>query len=84
MPTSVRLDPKSEARLQRLSRLTGRTKSELIREAIQRLDETLPEGGLSTYDRLKPYIGVARSGARDRALRTEEILRKGFGRRKRP
>lgn len=34
MPVSVRLDPETEKRLRRLVRVTGRTKSTLIREAI--------------------------------------------------
>jgi hypothetical protein len=85
MPTSVRLDPKSEVRLRRLAHITGRTKSELIREAIERLDATLSaEGSTSTYERLKPFLGVYRSGTANRAARAEDILREGFGRKKKP
>ena len=84
MPISVRLDKKTQARLERLARTTGRTKSELIREAIDRLDEAVEsEEGHSTYDRLSSYIGTADLGAGNRAERAEEILREGFGRKKR-
>ena len=84
MPTSVRLDRQSQARLDRLAQVTGRTKSDLIREALARLDESLAtEGGASTYVRLSRYIGVGRLGPGDRAARAEEVLRKGFGRKKR-
>ena len=85
MPTSVRLDKHSQSRLDRLARATGRTKSDLIRDAIARLDETLAaEDRLSTHDRLSRYLGAARLGPGERATRSEEILRGGFGRKKRP
>lgn len=85
MPTSVRLDKKTGANLERLARATGRTKSDLIREAITRLDNALlTETGPSTYERLSRYVGVARLGRGERAARAEEILREGFGRKKRP
>ena len=35
MPTSVRLDPETEARLDQLARQTGRTRAFYIREAIE-------------------------------------------------
>ena len=82
MPTSVRLDRASEARLAKLARMTGRTKSEVIREALARLDESVSGEGGSSFDRLQRFIGVARLGVGDRAERAEEILRAGFGRRK--
>lgn len=37
MPTSVRLDPKTERVIRALARRTGRTQSEVIRDAIHRL-----------------------------------------------
>jgi hypothetical protein len=82
MPTSVRLDKLSETRLERLARSTGRTKSDLIREALARLDETLSDGGASAYEALSRYIGVVRLGPDNRAERAEEVLREGFGRKK--
>jgi Arc/MetJ-type ribon-helix-helix transcriptional regulator len=85
MPTSVRLDQNTQARLDRLARATGRSKSSLIREAIARLDADLPTAGSpSTYDRLRRYIGVDRLGPGDRAVRAEEILREGFGQQRKP
>lgn len=79
MPTSVRLDLEAERSLARLSRLTGRSKSELIREAIRRLGERLDaEEGPVAYERLKQVIGVAHQGPGDRAARSEEILREMF------
>ncbi len=80
MPISVRLDPGTETRLRRLVRLTGRTKSALIREAIERLDQELREDeGRSTYERLQRYIGVTDLGPEVSGRRAEEILNGGFG-----
>ncbi|MEX2283573.1 MAG: ribbon-helix-helix domain-containing protein [Gemmatimonadota bacterium] len=85
MPTSVRLDKQTEQRLERLARLTGRTKSGLIRDAIMSLDESFQSNsGQSAYERLSRYVGVVRLGPGDRARRAEELLRAGFGRKKKP
>lgn len=83
MPTSVRLDPRTEVIVQRLSRRTGRTKSQVIREAILRLAEQTPETPLagSLYDRVKHLIGLAEGGPPDLATRSEEYLREIFARR---
>jgi hypothetical protein len=71
-------------RLDRLVRTTGRTKSDLIREAIVRLDEALNgEEGPTLQDQLREYVGVVDLGPGDRARRSEELLRKGFGHSKR-
>lgn len=84
MPVSVRLDPETEKRLRRLVRVTGRTKSTLIREAIERLDQNLEENtGPTTYERLRKFIGTADLEPDISGRRAEEILRKGFGRRDR-
>ena len=83
MPTSVRLDPRTEAIVRRLARRTGRTKSQVIREAILRLaDQTpqLPPGG-TLYDRVKHLIGLAKGGPPDLATKSEEYLREMFARR---
>jgi Arc/MetJ-type ribon-helix-helix transcriptional regulator len=85
MPVSVRLDRSTQMRLERLARTTGRSKSDLIREAIVRLDETLdPAKGPTLYEQLREYIGIADLGPGDRATRAEELLEEeGFGRKKR-
>jgi Arc/MetJ-type ribon-helix-helix transcriptional regulator len=81
MPASVRLDRNTQARLDRLVRTTGRTKSDLIREAIVRLDEALNgEEGPTLQDQLGGYVGLVNLGPGDRARRSEELLRRGFGR----
>ena len=85
MPTSVRLDKQAQARLERLARITGRSKPDLIGEAIARLDETLNgETGPTLYEQLRECIGVVNLGPGDRARRAEQLLREGLGRQKRP
>lgn len=83
MPTSVRLDPKTETILRRMARRTGRTRSEVIREAILRLAESaeLPSTG-TLYDRVKDLLGAAKGGPRDLGARSEEYLREMFARRR--
>jgi hypothetical protein len=85
MPTSVRLDKQAQARLERLARITGRSKSDLMREAIARLDEMLNGDAAPTlYDQWRDVIGIVNLGPGDRARQAEELLREGLGRKKRP
>jgi Ribbon-helix-helix protein, copG family len=76
MPTSVRLDPKTEAVVRRLARQKRRTKSEVIREAIARMGE-----GVSTPQPDTPYaliedlIGIAHGGPPDLARRADEAFK---------
>lgn len=80
MPVSVRLDPETEKRLRRLVQVTGRTKSTLIREAIERFDRTLQDDtGPSTYERLRKFIGAVDLGGEVTGRGAEEALRAGFG-----
>ena len=66
MPVSVRLDPKTEELVARLARKKGRTKSEVIRQAIRVLAEG-QEGKKPSrpYDAISHLIGCARGGPRD-------------------
>jgi hypothetical protein len=81
MVTSVRLDPATERNLKKLSKVTGRTKSDLIRQAVQRLTAQVDrqlEGGPTAYDRLVDVIGLVNLGPGTRAARSEELLRRRF------
>ena len=79
MPFSIRLDPDTEAAIDRLARATGKSRASVVREAVahygQHSDETEP-----AYERLKPLIGVFRSGRGDLSQQTgrkvSELLRK--------
>ncbi len=77
MPTSVRLDPKTESLLSALARKTGKTKSQVIRQAIERLarSETSGHEPRTAYDALAHVIGCARGGPRDLSERTGEKVR---------
>lgn len=75
--TTVRLDPKTRAELERLAETRGQTKSDVIRDAIAHLGDD-EELSASAFDRLQPFIGVADSGGRnlshDTGRRFREIL----------
>ncbi len=76
MPTSVRLDAKTEAVLRRLARRTGRTKSEVLRDAITHLAEPADlEPGDSFLAMVSDLVGITTSGPADLARRSEEIFR---------
>jgi len=67
MPTSVRLDPETEALLRRLARSSGRTKSEVIREALQRMAAGAVEAAepASLYEAIADLVGIADDGPED-------------------
>ncbi len=86
MPITVRLDPKTEGLLRRLIRKTGRTKSQIIRDAIERFakEEDAGGGGEGPFAAFAPYIGIAKGGPPDLSERTGEkvakMLRERHGR----
>jgi Ribbon-helix-helix protein, copG family len=65
MPFSVRLDPDTIAIIRQLSAATGRTRSDIVREAVSRYGSEqvaqTPQG-LSAFDRLRPYAGIVSTG----------------------
>lgn len=76
MPTSVRLDRKTEAVVRRLARQTRRTKSEVIREAIARMAEQVggPPRGDSAYAAIEDLLGIAHGGPSDLARRADKAF----------
>lgn len=81
----MRLDPATERKLRRLSKVTGQTKSDLIRQAVEALaaqvDRQL-EGRPTAYDRLADMIGVVTLGHGTRAAQSEHLLRRRFSARR--
>ena len=80
MPTSVRLDARTESLLRRLAKRHGRTKSELIRAAIESLaraaaDAEARGGAASAYERVAHVVGIADSGGANLSERTGEQFR---------
>ncbi len=84
MPTSVRLDPDTEALLRRLARSSGRTKSEVIREALHRMAAGTAEVAeqQSLYHAIEDLVGVADDGPEDLAEGHKERFREKLDRRR--
>lgn len=83
MPFSLRLDPDTEAKIRKLTAATGRSKSEVVREAVARYapdGDAAPAPGESAFDRLKPFIGVIGTGGAHDSTQTHtkyrELLRR--------
>lgn len=78
MPTTVRLDPETESLIKRLARKTGRTKSQVIRDAIRALAKS-EDGGKATrgpYEAFSHLIGCASGGPPNLSERTGEKFTK--------
>jgi Arc/MetJ-type ribon-helix-helix transcriptional regulator len=78
MPTTVRLDPETESLIRRLVRKTGRTKSQVIRDAIRALAGSVAraETAKGPYEAIAHLIGCVSGGPRDLSERTGETFRK--------
>jgi hypothetical protein len=80
MPTSVGLDARTERLVRRVAKRHGRTKSEVIRVAIESLAREAAAAeargtALSPYDRVAPVIGIADSGGANLSERTGKQFR---------
>ena len=77
MPTSVRLDPKTERVIRALARRMGRTQSEVIRDAIHHFAaaESEERRGQTAFDLWQDVIGCATGGPPDLSERTGERFR---------
>jgi hypothetical protein len=73
MPTSVRLDPETEALLRRIARTSGRSKSWVVREALVAYGATSAHGR-SPYELMAPFIGGGGTGLTDASERTGEAF----------
>jgi Ribbon-helix-helix protein, copG family len=62
MPTSVRLDPKTQSALDHLAARKSKTKSEIVREAIELLAEKEAQ---RPFDRVSDLIGCVTGGPPD-------------------
>jgi predicted DNA-binding protein len=68
MPFSLRLDSDTEATLRKLTTTTGRSKADVVREAVAHYAvdaEAAAPADTSAFDRLKPFIGVVSTGGAD-------------------
>jgi predicted DNA-binding protein len=85
MPFSLRLDPETEAKIRRLTVATGRSKSEVVREALAQYApdaDSAKASGESAFDRLKPFIGVVATGgahlSRETHTKYRALLRRKY------
>jgi predicted DNA-binding protein len=85
MPLTVRVDAKTERLIERLARKRGRTKSEVIREAIGVLAKKAEEQEQSErpYDALRDLIGSVRGGPPDLSVRTGDRFQRVLSARRR-
>jgi len=69
MRTTIAVDHETKALLDRLARSRGRSKSEIVREALVALDATRIEGDTpsSVYDMVQDLVGIAKDGPSDLA-----------------
>jgi predicted DNA-binding protein len=82
MPTSVRLDPETEVLLKRLARRSGRSKSEVLRDALHRMTEravTKAEEG-SVYSLMSDLVGAAKQGPANLARRHKHAYQEALAR----
>lgn len=78
MPLTVRVDVKTERLIQRLARKRGRSKSEVIRDAIGVLARRIQEQEEAErpYETVRDLIGSVHGGPSDLSVRTGEQFRR--------
>ena len=82
MPFSLRLDPDTEAKIRKLTAATGRSKADVVREAVAHYaadtDAVAPRK-TSAFERLEPFVGVISTEGADYSNKTHtkyrELLR---------
>ena len=78
MPTRVRLDIRTEQKLERLARKRGTSKSAILREAVDALARrSLPGDDHGTvFAKIEDLIGCVSGGPKDLSVRTGQGLRR--------
>jgi predicted transcriptional regulator len=71
MPMSVRLDRETEARIRRMARLAGRSKSWVVREAVAAYSVSA-SATRTPYEALARFVGAGETGETDLSDRTGE------------
>jgi hypothetical protein len=65
MPFSLRLDPATEALLRRLAKAEGRSKSAVVREAVEhygKRDVPAKSQPRTALDVVRPFVGIVATG----------------------
>lgn len=74
---SVRVGAKAQRAVYRLAKATGRTQSDVVREAIEEyMAKHAPGEGPTMYDAWKDVIGIAKGLPSDLSERTGEKVRR--------
>lgn len=78
MPLTVRVDPKTERLIQRLARKRGRSKSEVIRDAIDILAKRAQEQERTErpFEAVRDLIGSVRGGPSNLSEKTGDRFRR--------
>jgi plasmid stability protein len=80
------LDSDTEAKIRRLAAMTGRSKSAVVREAVAHYalgGEAGAAPAASAFDRLKPFIGIVRTGGANFSFETHAKYRAALRRKHR-
>jgi Arc/MetJ-type ribon-helix-helix transcriptional regulator len=79
---TVRLDQAAKKKLDELARSTGRSRSEIVRDAIRAYDPVqVPGAERTVFDQLGDIVGIGSLGG-NRARDGEAILRAAFARKR--
>jgi predicted DNA-binding protein len=65
MPFSLRLDPETEALLRRLAKAQGRSKSAVVREAVEHYgirEAPARDGARTALDVVRSFVGIVATG----------------------
>lgn len=77
MVITVRLDPDTRRKLDKLTRAHRLSRSEIVRRAIEHMAKDDPATEeINVYERLKDHIGKVRSGRSDLSMQTGEHFRR--------
>ena len=85
MAMSLRLDPETEALLERLAKTRGRTKSDILRDALHRVaDEDIGKStDIGPWALVSDLIGITDDGPQDLARNHKQEFRELVNRKKR-
>ncbi len=78
MPFSLRLDPATEAKIRRLAATQGRSRSDVVREAMAEYGakhDAVSASSESALDQLRPFVGIVRTGGADLSTDTHAKYR---------
>lgn len=84
MPISVRLDPETQALLGKLARASGRTKSDVLREALRHLarSQSADAAERSPFEEISDLIGIGAGGPIGLARHHKAEYRQALARRR--